>query len=115
MTEDEMVGWHRQLNGHEFEQAPGVDDGQGGLECCSPWGLKELDMSEQLDNNNRRIIRECKSSFSLTSVTECFYTNDKVSTCLRELCLKLLMQRKVIVTTLMGEERLKLIIYQLLQ
>ena len=110
-----MAGWHHRLNGHEFEQAPGVDDGQGGLECCSPWGLKELDMSEQLDNNNRRIIRECKSSFSLTSVTECFYTNDKVSTCLRELCIKLLMQRKVIVTTLMGEERLKLLIYQLLQ
>ena len=37
MTEDEVVGWHHQLNGHEFEQAPGVDDGQGGLVCCSPW------------------------------------------------------------------------------
>ena len=40
MTEDEMVGWHRRLNGHEFEQAPGVGDGQGGLVCCSPWGRK---------------------------------------------------------------------------
>ena len=40
-TEDEMVGWHHQLNGHEFEQAPGVGDGQGNLACCSPWGLKE--------------------------------------------------------------------------
>ena len=39
-TEDEMVGWHHQLNGHEFEQAPGVDDGQGSLECCSPWVSK---------------------------------------------------------------------------
>ena len=38
MTEDEMVGWHHQLNGHEFEQAPGAGDGQGGLTCCSPWG-----------------------------------------------------------------------------
>ena len=38
-TEDEMIGWHHQLNGHEFEQAPGVGDGQGGLVCCSPWGL----------------------------------------------------------------------------
>ena len=40
MTEDEMAGWHDRLNGHEFEQAPGVDDGQGGLACCSPWGPK---------------------------------------------------------------------------
>ena len=45
MTEDEMVGWH-QLNGHEFEQALGVGDGEGGLACCSPWCLKELDMTE---------------------------------------------------------------------
>ena len=37
-TEDEMVGWHHQLNGHEFEQAPEVGDGQGSLACCSPWG-----------------------------------------------------------------------------
>ena len=43
-TEDEMVmRWHRQLNGHEFEQAPGAGDGQGSLVCCSPWGLKESD------------------------------------------------------------------------
>ena len=42
-TEDEMVGWHHQLNGHEFEQAPRVADGQGRLACCSPWGHKELD------------------------------------------------------------------------
>ena len=39
-TEDEMVGWHHWLNGHEFEQAPGVGDGQGGLACCNPWGHK---------------------------------------------------------------------------
>ena len=44
--EDEMVGWHHQLNGHEFESAPEVGDGQGGLACCSPWGHKELDMTE---------------------------------------------------------------------
>ena len=43
-TEDEMVGWHQQLNGHEFEQAPGVGDGQGSLACCSPWGHKQSDM-----------------------------------------------------------------------
>ena len=40
MTEDEMVGWHHRLNGHESEQAPGVGDGQGGLKCCSPWGCR---------------------------------------------------------------------------
>ena len=49
MTEDEMVGWHHQLNGHEFEQALGVGDGQGSLACCSPWGHKESDTTEQLD------------------------------------------------------------------
>ena len=49
MTEDEMVGWHHWLDGHEFEQALGVGDGQGGLVCCSPWGCKELDMTERLN------------------------------------------------------------------
>ena len=48
MTEDEMVGRHHRLNGHEFEPTLGVGDGQGGLECCSPWGGKESDMTEQL-------------------------------------------------------------------
>ena len=48
-TEDEMVGCHHRLDGHEFEQALGVGDGQGGLVCCSPWGRKELDMTEQLN------------------------------------------------------------------
>ena len=48
-TEDEMVGWHHQLDGNEFEQAPGVGDGQGGLTCCSPRGCKELDMTEWLN------------------------------------------------------------------
>ena len=46
MTEDEMVGWHHQLDGHEFEQAPGVGDGQGSLACYSSWGHIELDMTE---------------------------------------------------------------------
>ena len=46
--EDEMVGWHHRFDGHEFEQAPGVSDGQGSLVCCSPWGSKELDMTEWL-------------------------------------------------------------------
>ena len=43
-----MVGWHHQLDGHEFEQAPGVGDGQGSLALCSPWGHKESDMTERL-------------------------------------------------------------------
>ena len=46
MREDEMVGWHQQLNGHEFEQVLGVGDGQGSLACCIPWGCKELDTTE---------------------------------------------------------------------
>ena len=50
-TEDEMVGWHHWLNGHEFEQAPGDSEGQGSLACCSPWGHKELDKTEQLNKN----------------------------------------------------------------
>ena len=49
MTEDEMVGWHHQLNGHEFEQASGIGDGQECLACYSPWGHKELDMTESLN------------------------------------------------------------------
>ena len=48
-TEDEVGRWHHQLNGHEFEQALEVGDGQGGLECCSPWGHKQLDMTERLN------------------------------------------------------------------
>ena len=50
MTEDEMVGQHHQLSGHEFEQALGVGDGQGSLACCSPWGQKESDMTEWLNS-----------------------------------------------------------------
>ena len=46
-----MVGWHHRLSGHEFEQVPGVGDGQGSLACCVSWGCKELDTTEQLNNN----------------------------------------------------------------
>ena len=49
MTEDEIVGWHHQLNGHEFGLTLGVGDGQGGLACCSLWGHKESDTTEQLN------------------------------------------------------------------
>ena len=46
---NELVGWHHRLDGHEFEQALGVGDGQGSLMCCSPWGCKEVDATEQLN------------------------------------------------------------------
>ena len=49
MTEDEMVGWHHQLNGYESEQAPGAGDGQGSLACCSPWDRKKLDKTDLLN------------------------------------------------------------------
>ena len=48
MTEDELVGWQNQLNGHEFEQALGIGDGQESLACCSPWSHKDSDTTEQL-------------------------------------------------------------------
>ena len=56
-TEDKMVGWHHWLNGHEFEQTPGDTEGQGSLACCSPWGSKESDTTEQLNNN--KAIQQC--------------------------------------------------------
>ena len=49
-AENKMVGWHHWLNGHEFEQTLGDGEGQESLVCCSPWGHKELDMTEQLNN-----------------------------------------------------------------
>ena len=52
MTEDEMVGSYHQLNGHEFEQTLGDGEGQGNLVCCSPWGHKESDTTEWVNNNN---------------------------------------------------------------
>ena len=47
MTEDELIGWHHRLDGHESEQTLGAGDGQGSLECCSPWGCKESDTTER--------------------------------------------------------------------
>ena len=54
MTEGERIRWHHQLNGHEFDQAPGDGEGQGSLACSSPWSHKELDTTEQLNNNNNK-------------------------------------------------------------
>ena len=59
MTEDEMVEWHHWLDGHEFEQAPGVGDGQGSLPCCSSWGGKESDMTEQLNWTELKRFIQC--------------------------------------------------------
>ena len=55
MTEDEMVGWHHRLSGHEFEQNLGDSEGQGSLMSCTPWGHKQLDTTEQLNNSNRNL------------------------------------------------------------
>ena len=63
MTEDEMVGWHHQLSGHEFKQALGIGDGQGSLACCSPWGRKGLDTTEL----NWMDILQCYVSFYCTA------------------------------------------------
>ena len=51
VTEDELVGWHHWLSGHDFELTPGDSEGQGSLACCNPWGHKELGMTERLNNN----------------------------------------------------------------
>ena len=55
MTEDETVGWHHRLSGHEFEQIPGGSEGPGSLECCISWGCKESDMTWWLNNSNKGI------------------------------------------------------------
>ena len=50
-----MVGWHHRLDGHEFEQGPGVGDGQGGLACCRPWGCKGSDATEHVTSSNNHV------------------------------------------------------------
>ena len=68
MTEDEIVGWHHGLNGHEFEQAPGDGKAQGSLLCCNPWGHKESDTTDRLNNNKlkkkgkKRAAKNCHHS-----------------------------------------------------
>ena len=56
MTKNEMVGWPHRLNGHEFEQAPEDGEGQENSACCSPWGRKELDMTERLNSKLTHIV-----------------------------------------------------------
>ena len=71
-----MVGWHHRLDGHEFEQVPGVGDGKGGLACCDSWGCKESDMTEQLplspfDKREDLVMNDRKrDSFGIPSETE---------------------------------------------
>ena len=67
-----MVGWHYHLNGHEFEQALGVGDGQGSLVCCSPWGHKESDTNELLNNNNIKFFQQ-KSRAQGQEGQVCYY------------------------------------------
>ena len=67
MTEDEMVGWHHQLDGHEFEQALGVGDGQGSLACCDSWGRRESDTAEGLNR------------IELKTVTDLYEWMDRIS------------------------------------
>ena len=64
MTEEEMVGWHHRLYGHEFEQALRDGEGQGSLACCSPWGCKELDMTKWLNNKSLLIVIELSGSLT---------------------------------------------------
>ena len=71
-TEDEMVGWHHQLNRHESEQALGVSDGQGSPACCSPWGHKQLDKTKQLNWTDSRFIISHKFSLKLTFYSKLF-------------------------------------------
>ena len=76
MTEDEMVGWCRQLNGHEFEQALGVGDGQEGLACCSPWGCKESDTTERLDN---KAFTELTRGRGIPRAEHCWQKSDAIA------------------------------------
>ena len=73
-----MVGWHHQLNGYEFEQATGDGDGQGSLVCCSSQGCRELNMTEQL-NNNKEGDRKILTFYFILFLTLSFvYVNDQV-------------------------------------
>ena len=71
MTEDEMPGWHPWLSGHEFEPTPGGGKDQGSLACCSPWGHKELGMTEQLNSDTTKAVRKA-SYFFLMRLLLCF-------------------------------------------
>ena len=73
LTEDEMVGWHHLLNGHEFKQTPGDSEGQGSLACCSPRGRKESDTTEQWNNyvcrQFQRIYKQATGESQFSKIT----------------------------------------------
>ena len=71
-----MIGWHHQLNGHEFEQTPGDSEGQGTLACCSPWGHNESEMTDKLNNNNKY---PSQSVFCYSSLIYPFFLLSKLS------------------------------------
>ena len=73
IIEDEMVGWHHRLNGHESEQAPGVGDGQGNLACCSPRGHKELDMTEQRNWRPTKMLNVIEWRMQIETVMSHYY------------------------------------------
>ena len=79
MTEGKMVGWHHQLNGHEFEQTLGDSEGQGSLTCCSPWDRKQLDTTEQLNKNKVEDMGEDLSQEG--SIRSCCCTNVQIILC----------------------------------
>ena len=73
MTEDEMVGWHHQLNGHEFEQTLGVGDRQGNLVCCSPQGGKESDTTQQVKNDKHILYSDSLDLLLLFVIDFCLF------------------------------------------
>ena len=75
VAEDEMVGWHHQLNGQEFEQTPGDSEGPGSLACCSPWGCKESDTTKWLNNSNSSSRNSEKHFNVLTRLVICYKKN----------------------------------------
>ena len=81
-TEDEMFGWHHRLDGHEFEQAPGVGDGQRSLECCSPRGCKESDTTEWLNwtaSDECELIPHCSFDLHFSNNKQCWVSFDAVT------------------------------------
>ena len=72
-TEDEMVGRHHQVNGHEFEQTLGDGKGQGGLPCCSSWGLQEPDTTELLNNNNTAQLEQIRNHIEKYQKPNCCF------------------------------------------
>ena len=79
MTEDEMVGWHHWLDGHELEQSPGIGDGQGSPACCRPWSHKESDLTEWLNWTQSVSCRHCHVPLCQLTIPGCFLWERKYS------------------------------------